>query len=184
MRDIKVASRYAKSLLGIALEQNALEDIYNDMVFIHKTCNENHELVVMLKSPIIKAHKQEAILNEIFSSVNAISKAFIKIIITKKRAGILADIAREFIEAYKVHKNIKTAQVTSAIALTQDQKDKIVTLLKKDGNSTIDLQEIVNPDIIGGIILRVGDKQIDESIKRKLNNLELQFDSNLYIKEF
>jgi F-type H+-transporting ATPase subunit delta len=184
MRDIKVASRYAKSLLGIAIEQNSLEEIYNDMISINKVCSENHDLVVMLKSPIVKTHKQEAILNAIFTSINKVSSAFIKIIIAKKRAGILADIAKEFIEAYKVHKNIKTAHVTSAIAITADQKAKIISLLNKTDNSTIDLQEIVNPDIIGGMILRVGDRQIDESIRRKLNNLELEFDDNPYIKEF
>ena len=105
-------------------------------------------------------------------------------IVAKKRAGILADIAKEFIEAYKVHKNIKTAQVTSAVAINADQKAKIISLLSKNDDSTIDLQEIVNPDIIGGMILRVGDRQIDESIRRKLNNLELEFDDNPYIKEF
>jgi F-type H+-transporting ATPase subunit delta len=184
MRDIKVASRYAKSLIGIAIEQNALEEVYADMISIDTVCAESRDLVIMLKSPIVKAYKQEAILNEIFSSVHTISKAFIKIIVAKKRAYLLAGIANSFIEAYKVHKNIKTAHVTSAIALSAEQKSKIVALLNKTDNSTIDLQEIINPEIIGGMILRVGDRQVDESIKRKLTNLELEFDENPYIKEF
>tara|TARA_R110001592_G_scaffold102109_2_gene288467 strand:- start:8650 stop:9204 length:555 start_codon:yes stop_codon:yes gene_type:complete len=183
MRDIKVASRYAKSLIGIAIEQNALEEVYNDMLSIDAVCTHSHDLVVMLKSPIVKANKQEAILNEIFTSINTISKAFIKIIIAKKRAGLLADIAKAFIEAYKIHKNIKTAHVTSAIALTADQKAKVIALLNKTDNATIDLQEIINPEIIGGMILRVGDRQVDESIKRKLTSLELEFDNNPYIKK-
>ena len=184
MRDIKVASRYAKSLIGIAIEKNSLEEVYNDMLSIDAVCTESHDLVVMLKSPIVKANKQEAILNEIFTSINTVSKAFIRIIIAKKRAALLADIAKAFIEVYKVHKNIKTAYVTSAISLTSDQKTKIIALLNKTDDATIDLQEIVNPAIIGGMILRVGDRQVDESIKRKLTSLELEFDENPYIKEF
>jgi len=184
MRDIKVASRYAKSLIGIAIEQNSLEEVFNDMLSIDAVCTESNDLVVMFKSPIVKSNKQEAILNEIFTSINTVSKAFIRIIIAKKRAALLADIAKAFIEAYKVHKNIKTAYVTSAISLTADQKTKIIALLNKTDDATIDLQEIVNPAIIGGMILRVGDRQVDESIKRKLTSLELEFDENPYIKEF
>ena len=179
MGDIKVASRYAKSLIGIAIEQNSLEDVYGDMLSINTVCAECHDLVVMLKSPLVKLHKQEAILNEVFSNTNTVTKAFIK-----KRAGMLVDIADAFINAYKVHKNIKTAQVTSAIALTADQKKKVIALLGKTDNATIDLNEIVDPSIIGGMILRVGDRQIDESIKRKLSNLEMEFEGNRYVKEF
>ncbi len=183
MRDIKVASRYAKSLLGIVLEQNALEPIYKDMMLINQTCNASRDLIVLLKSPIIKTDKKLAILNELFSGINQISKSFISIIASKKREGILEDIAAAFIDAYKVHKNIKTVFVTTAIALTESQKKKIADLVNKD-NSTIELKEIINPEIIGGMILRVGDTQVDESIKRKLTNLEMEFDDNPYIKEY
>ncbi|MCB0410346.1 MAG: ATP synthase F1 subunit delta [Flavobacteriales bacterium] len=183
MRDIKVASRYAKSLLGIALEQNALESIHQDMMHINQTCNANRDLTIFLKSPIIKSDKKLAILNELFSGINQISKSFISIIVSKKREGILEDIAVAFIDAYKVHKNIKTVSITTAIALNESQKKKIADLVNKD-NSTIELKEIINPEIIGGMILRVGDTQVDESIKRKLTNLEMEFDDNPYIKEY
>jgi len=183
MRDIKVASRYAKSLLSIAIEQNALEELFNDMASINNVCSENHDLTVLLKSPIVKGDKKEAILNEIFTNIHKISNAFISIIISKKREGILEDIAASFIEIYKKHKNIKTVSVTSAIQLSKAQKETLVALSNKD-NSTIELVEVVNPDIIGGLILRIGDAQIDESIKRKLSNLALEFDDNPYVKEF
>lgn len=183
MRDIKVASRYAKSLLSIAIEQNALEELYKDMVSINKICSDNHDLSMLLKSPIVKGDKKEAILNEILTGIHQVSSAFVSIIISKKREGILEDIAASFMELYKKHKNIKTVSVTSAIKLSKEQKDKIVALANKD-NSTIELVEVVNPEILGGLILRVGDTQIDESIKRKLSNLEMEFDDNPYIKEF
>lgn len=183
MRDIKVASRYAKSLLSISVEQNVLEEIYADMVSINQVCADNHDLTLLLKSPIVKGDKKEAILSEIFSQLNKVSKAFISIIIAKKREGILEDIAASFIDVYKKHKNIKTVSVTSAVELTKEQKEKVISLVNKD-NSTIELKEIVNPEIIGGMILRVGDTQVDESIKRKLANLEMEFDENPYVKEF
>ena len=183
MIDIKVASRYAKSLLKIAIEENSLEKLHSDMVLVNDVCANNKDLALLLQSPIIKADKKTAIMNEIFGGkISTIATSFIAIIISKKRAGILADIASAFIETYKIHKNIKTAQVTSAIPLSSDQKDQVIAIVKSSYNTdVVDLNEIVDPTIIGGMIVRVGDKQVDESIKRKLKNLEMEFDNNLYV---
>ena len=117
--------------------------------------------------------------------LSEISSTFISLIITKKRENILSDIASSFIDIYKIHKNIKSATVTSAVPLTKDQKDGVTAILNatKDTES-VDLTEVVDPALIGGMILRVGDKQIDESIKRKLTNLENEFEKNLYVKEY
>lgn len=183
MRDIKVALRYAKSLLGIAIENKALDELYSDMQHVQAVCDENKSLVLMLKSPIIQGHKKQAILDEVFGGVSTITKQFIQIIVSKKREGLLADISASFLNIYKEQKGIKTAQVTSAIPLTASQKEGIVSLLKDEQSNSIDLEEVVDPSIIGGMILRVGDKQIDESIKRKLTALEMEFDDNPYIKE-
>lgn len=185
MRDIKVASRYAKSLLGIAIEQNKLEELHNDMQLINAVCTENRELVLLLKSPIVKADKKETILAEVFGkSITQISTSFISIILNKRREGLLADIANAFIDVYKTHKNITTATVTTAVALSAPQKKAVIALLNAQGKENVDLKEVVNEEIIGGMILRVGDKQVDESIKRKLSNLEMEFDENPYIKDF
>ncbi len=182
MRDIKVASRYAKSLLSIAIENNCLEEIYQDMFLINQVCLENRELVTLLRNPVVRGDKKFAILNEIFNKINNVSKAFVKIIVAKGRENILMDIADAFLEAYKKHKNIQTAFVTTAIPLTTEQKQNIKQLIKKTNNSIIEFSEIVDPEIIGGIILRIEDKQTDESIKRKLQNLVMEFDKNPYVK--
>lgn len=185
MRDIKVASRYAKSLLGIAIQEKKLEELHKDMQLISSICLENRELELLLKSPIVKSDKKEAILTEIFGKkISKISTSFISIILNKKREGMLADIASAFIDAYKTHKNITTAKVTSAVKLSKPQKDAVVKLLNAQGKENVELVEEVDAEIIGGIILRVGDKQVDESIRRKLSNLEMEFSDNPYIKEF
>ncbi len=185
MRDIKVASRYAKSLLKIAIDENSLEDLHKDMLLVNDVCTNNKELVLLLKSPIVKTDKKSAILNEIFGKkISKMASSFISIILTKKREGILGDIASAFIDTYKAHNNTKTAHVTSAVPLSKAQKDNVIAILKSTNNTkNVDLKEIVDPSIIGGLILRVGDKQVDESIKRKLTNLEMEFDDNLYISE-
>ena len=185
MRDIKVASRYAKSLLSIALEHKKLEEVHNDMQFIDGVCSENRELGILLRSPVVKTDKKQAILTEIFGKqISEVSNSFISIILRKRREGLLADIANAFIDIYKINKHITTATVTTAIALTAQQKAAVIKLLETKGQEGVDLKEIVNPEIIGGTILKVGDRQVDESIKRKLTNLEMEFDDNPYVKEF
>lgn len=185
MLDIKVAPRYAKSLLDLGIEQNILEQLYNDMQLIHLICKENPELVLLLRSPIVRSDKKESILKEVFfNNLSITSTTFITLIIKKKREAILYAIASAFVNLYKKHHNIKTAKVTTAVPLNETQRTKIVTLLEKSENATIELNEVVNPEIIGGMILRVEDRQIDESIRRKLSNLEMEFDDNPYVKEF
>jgi F-type H+-transporting ATPase subunit delta len=185
MRDIKVASRYAKSLLAIAIEENSLEELYKDMQFIQKVCSENRELVLLLKSPIVKSDKKQTVVTEVFGKqISKISNTFISLILAKKRESILADIAVAFVDAYKEHNNITTAHVTSAVALSKGQKDAVIKVLQSEGKEKVDLIEIVDSEIIGGMILRVGDRQVDESIKKKLINLEMEFSENPYVKEF
>jgi F-type H+-transporting ATPase subunit delta len=186
MRDIKVASRYAKSLLKIAIDEKALEELHNDMQLVNNVCTNNPELLLLLKSPIIRRDKKRAVLDSIFGKhFSKIAGTFTSLIITKKREGLLSDIAAAFIDIYKQHKNIKSAQVTSAVPLSKAQKDSVIALLKAtEGTVSVDLHEVVDESLIGGLILRVGDKQVDESIKRKLVNLEMEFDKNPYVKEF
>lgn len=185
MRDIKVASRYAKSLLGIAIEQNKLEELYNDMQLINAVCAENRDFELLLKSPIVKSDKKGAIITEVFGkNISAISNSFISIVLNKKRESLLADIANAFIDVYKIHKNITSATVTTAVALTDAQKKAVINVLNSQGKENVELKEIVNNEIIGGMILRVGDKQVDESIRRKLSNLEMEFEENPFVKEF
>jgi len=186
MRDIKVASRYAKSLLKISIEKDAIEALHNDMVLVNDVCINNPDLALLLKSPIVKSGKKKIVMDAIFGAhLSEISSTFISLIITKKREGILSDIASSFIEIYKIHKNIKSATVSSAVPLSKEQKEAIIAILNASKETeSVDLTEVVDPSLIGGMILRVGDKQIDESIKRKLANLEIEFEKNDYIKEF
>ncbi len=185
MKEVRVASRYAKSLLGLAVEQKKLDKVYADMVLIKNTIEENRELELLLKNPIIKKDKKEKILTAIFAAnIDTVSMMFINIITRKNRERILLDIAQAFIHQYKVYNNIVTAEVTTAIPLDEALKKELEQQIKKVEDGNIEIISKIDESIIGGIIVRVGDKQINQSIKYKLNQLRKQFDDNLYIKEF
>ena len=172
----RVASRYAKSLLALALEQGEMENAYNDMKLVSETCDSSKDLSLLLQSPIIKPDKKTEILREIFAGrLGKLSLSFIDIIIKKRRENYLEAIAREFQYQYKSHKNILTAIVTSVVGLDDNIRSEIMKIVKDSANAEVELVEKADKDLIGGLILRIGDKQIDASIQRKLINLRRDF---------
>ncbi len=177
--------RYAKSLLDLAIERNALEQVKNDMGFILEVIESSRDLRVLLNSPIVNGDKKKAILEEILGqSVSELTYGFIRIILTKGREAELLGIAHGFQNLYRVHMGIEEAVITSAHELSDAQKEDIRTKLKGVTGSSIEIKEIIDPSIIGGIKIRVGDKQYNGSIAYQLDQLKRQFQKNQYIADF
>ncbi len=186
MADSRVASRYVKSLLGLAVEQGALEAVNNDMKLFTSVCQSSHAFTNMLRSPIIKHDKKKAVLEKLFASkVNALTMAIIDILTRKNREPLLPSIASEFGVAYNEYKGIERATVTTTIAMDSKLKSEIESIVKKLSNKNqVELVEKVDKDLIGGFVLNVGDRQIDASVKNKLKSLKVKFAENPYVKEF
>jgi F-type H+-transporting ATPase subunit delta len=186
MADIRAASRYVKSLLGLAVEKGVLEEVHKDMQLFSKTIDENREFKLMLLSPIIRHDTKLEILRKIFKGkVNALTLSIFEIITRKNREPILASIAKEFHNAYNEHKGIGVATVTTATPLDAKLRGEIEKLVRKySDKKEIELVEKLDKEMIGGFVLNVGDKQVDASIKNKLKALKVKFSQNPYIKEF
>lgn len=186
MIDSRAASRYVKSLLGLAIEQKALENVHNDMVLFAKVVAENKNFALMLNSPVIPHDKKSEILSKIFKGkVHSLTMAFFDIITRKNREPLLPAIAKEFHNAYNEHKGISKATVISAVPLDAKMRGEFETLVKKHSDKKqVELIEKVDPGMIGGFVLNVGDRQIDASIKNKIKTLKVKFSQNPYIKEF
>jgi len=184
MSDIRVASRYAKSLIDLAQEKGCLDEVHADMLSFSKVCSENRELVSLFNSPIVKSTKKLNVLNAIFSGkVNALTLAFFKIITQKGREQALPAIAAEVCAQYNELKGIQQAVVITATPLNDELRNEFKQLVVKSTGKSVDLTEKVDKDLIGGYILRIADKQIDESIKSKLNNIKVKFSSNPFISK-
>lgn len=186
MADSRVASRYVKSLLGLAVEQNALEAVHGDMVTFSKVCAENRAFTLMLRNPVIKHDKKREILNAIFGGkVHALTAAIFDIITKKNREPILPAIAKEFHVAYNDYKGVGEASVTTAFPLDAKLRSEIEQIVKKlSDKKQVEIVEKVDAEMIGGFVLNVGDRQIDASIKNKLKALKVKFSQNPYVKEF
>lgn len=185
MVETKVARRYAKSLLGLAQERNMAERVFADMELVHATCEASRDFVTLLRNPIVQADKKEAVIKAIFGAkMDALSSAFIAIIIKKGRENQLDGIAAEFIHLYKESKGIVIANVSTATPMDAALRETILNMVKKSKGDKVELVEEVDPSLIGGFVLRVGDQQYDTSVSRRLKQLKNEFDDNLYVKEF
>lgn len=185
MADSRVASRYVRSLLGLAVEQNALEPVHADMLMFDRVCDSNRDFLVMLRSPVIKHELKRDILEKLFKSrVHALTWAILDIITRKNREPLLPAIADNFHKAYNEYHKIGFASVISAAPLDAKLRSEInAVAMKLADRSKTELVEKVDPTLIGGFILNVGDKQIDASVSSKLRALKLNFSYNPYIKE-
>ena len=172
-----VAARYAKSLLGLAQEKGLTEVIHTDMQFLQQTLAQSRPLLLMLKNPIVRAEKKNAVVKAVFKSrINPMTMAFLEIIARKNREAILDAVADEFINQYNKLKGIQRATVLTTMPLTEPLRKKFTDMvLENTGAKTVELNETVDPKLIGGYILRIDDQQIDGSIRNKLNELRLQF---------
>ena len=172
-----VAARYAKSLLDLAQEKGITEALYKDMTFFRNTVGQSRPLLLMLKNPIVRAEKKNAVIKAVFANrVDPVTMSFFQIIAKKNREPIIDAIAEEFINQYDRLKGVDRATVITTVPLTDALREKFKAMvMKTTKGKLVELNEKIDPKLIGGYVLRVGDQQIDGSIRSKLNELRLQF---------
>jgi len=182
MKDARPALRYAKAILNLAKEKSVETEVNADMQLIASTISENLDLEIMLKSPVIKSSDKKNALIKIFSyKIHVISLGIFDLLQENKRMNMLLSIAKQYSIIYDYSKSIQVAKVTTAIPLTTELETKVMAKIVELTNNKSSLENIVNPSILGGFILRVGDVQYDASISNHLNELRKEFDNSHYI---
>ncbi len=182
MKGGRPALRYAKAILNIARETGKESELNENMQLIAATISENNNLEIMLKSPVIKAKDKKKVLDNLFTgSVNNISLGLFNLLQENKRMSMLTPIARQYSVIYDYLKSMQVAKVTTAVPLTKELEDKVLTKIVELTGNKASIENIVNPAVLGGFILRVGDVQYDASISNHLNELKKEFDNSQYI---
>jgi F-type H+-transporting ATPase subunit delta len=183
MSNHRVAYAYAKSLMELAIERGQLEEVHQDFVHLATMAKSNRDLELVMRNPIVSSDKKLKVLKALYAKKGATeaTMSFFEIICRKGREEVLADIAREFQVQYQLHNFIQVAEVTTTFPLDEKLKAEFTKIvLEITGMKEVKLSEKVNPDLIGGFILRVNDLQLDESLSSKLRDLRVQFSHNQY----
>src|SRR6266576_6538797 len=183
MPNPRLASRYAKSLIDLAIEKDQLEKIFADMQWLQQLCKQSRDFTALLRSPVIKPdQKQKAVGSVIAGKVSDITAIFIRLLISKGRESNLPEIITAFINQYKQYKNIYTVKLTTATPLNEDLKNAIINQIRKTSDmKDIELETTVNENLIGGFVLQAGDKLIDASIAYDLKQIARQFENNDFV---
>jgi len=180
MSSIRIAKRYAKSLLDLAIEENALDRTWKDIEFFQQSLK-SRDLLLLIKSPIIKGSKKQKIFDRLFQGkVTPLIKSFFEIIIRKGRESLLPEIVEAFKSQYRDFMSISTVTLRTAVSLEEDAIEAIHKKLKSstETKENIELNVVVDPSLIGGFAIEFQDKQYDSSLAYKLEQMRKQFSSN------
>jgi F-type H+-transporting ATPase subunit delta len=138
----------------------------------------NADLESTLQSPIVRSSNKREILVSIFKDLNKFSVNLIDTLISNKRVSLLGQVASKYNQLFDALKETQVAKVTTATEITTDLKDKISAKVKELTGKEAEIVSTIDPAIIGGFILRIGDIQYDASIANKLNRLKREFTLN------
>lgn len=176
----KAAIRYAKAVLQQASDTNVAQEVFDDMQSVYATIEGSKELRSVLKSPVVKLNDKKEALLKIFTEESSTTKSLIDVLITNKRIDQLGNVALSYIDLYNESKGVKVAKVTTAVALTSELEEKVLEKIKElTGSTFVTLENEIDPSIIGGFILRVGDLQYNASIANQLDNIKREFSKSL-----
>ncbi len=172
MKGTKAASRYAKALLDLAIENNMVDQVAADMKYLSEVSGETKEFIVFLNSPVIKSDKKIDVLNEIFGQFEELTRRFVNLVTKNRRESLLPEIAHSFDAHVKEYKGIVPVTLISAVQLDGSTKDQILSKLNGMVKGQLEVTEKIDADLIGGFVVRMGDTQIDASVSRQLNDLK------------
>jgi F-type H+-transporting ATPase subunit delta len=172
MSSTRAAIRYAKAILDLASSKNGAEAVNNDMKTIATTITGNQELSTFIQNPTIKVEVKESALLEVFADTNVVTKGLFHLLFENKRFEILGEIASEYNNLFDESNGVEVAKVTTAVAMDAALEAKVLAKIATFSDKKITIENIVDPAIIGGFILRTGDKQYNASIANRLQVLK------------
>ena len=171
MTGSRAAIRYAKAILEMAHAAGNAAQVGSDMALIANTLKENKELQDFITNPTIKAEVKEAALKEVFANTQNLTKGLFRLLFENKRFEILEQVAVQYGVQLDELNGQEEAVVTTAFPITPELEAKVLEKAKVLSDKNLKLKNIVDPAIIGGFILRVGDKQFNASVANSLTTL-------------
>ncbi len=183
MNNPRLSQRYAKSLIDISMDTGQLGAVHDDILFLNSVVKMSRDFVLMLQSPIINPDKKYMIISAVAKGrISKITDAFLKLLCSKSREANLPNVIASFMDQYNTLKGLHSARLTTAAPISKELVGTFISKIKAAtlyGN--VELETVVDDKIIGGFILQMEGKLIDNSIRRNLNDVKKQFANNDYL---
>ncbi len=179
----KISVRYAKAIFLLAKEKDILEELYLDFNIVRESIQNVPEFTEIISSPVVSSVDKKEVLRNVFEKVvNELTMRFIFFIIEKNRESYILDIARNFETQYRKEKNIKQVIVTTHQDITSKAEARISEIVKDAYKSNVEIKNKIMSDMIGGIIIRIDNEQLDLSVKTQLQEIKKKLASKSYQK--
>ena len=170
----RAAIRYAKAIYDIANEENSINEVYKDMNFINELNSDSLDFKNLLSNSQINFQDKKKLILSLIKQSNALTEKLIDLLIHNKRVKIIGDIASSFIQLYNKNNNIKEATIITASPINNELESEILSMINIKDAKSVNLTNVVNPNIIGGFIIRFDGKEYNASVKQNLNNLKTE----------
>jgi F-type H+-transporting ATPase subunit delta len=171
----RAALRYAKAIFELASEKNSLDTVLSDMNTVSEVLNANPDLVSVIESPVVSVQDKKEVLTKVFTSLTKETNKLLELLLSNNRIDVLAKVATSFNELYNDYKGNEKAIVVTALPLEGALETSVLKKLNNLTGKNVTLTNIVDESIIGGFILRVGDKEFNASVANQLNKLKREF---------
>lgn len=172
MSGIRAAIRYAKAILEIADSKGVASEVSADMTLIASTITGNLELTLFIQNPLITTDTKKNVVSEVFASVNPVTKSLFHLLLENKRFEILSAIAVEYNNLFDVMNGVEVAKVTTAFPMDAELEAKVLAKIATFSDKKVTIENTIDASIIGGFILRIGDKQYNASVANRLHVLK------------
>lgn len=165
-------NRYAKALLALAEDNNILERSYYDLKFVNEVFSLQKDLKILLKSPVVRIGQKQSVIRHMFENkLHPLILNYMLIIVRKQRGHLLEGISGAYLKVYKKYLGIETVRITTASPLDDKNREKALMAARELTPYQIEFEENIDPDIIGGFVLDLGDKQYNASVQYRMARL-------------
>ncbi|GET38085.1 FoF1 ATP synthase subunit delta [Microseira wollei] len=171
----EIVEPYAEALMSVAQAHNLAEAFGNDMRDLLNLLENSPELRDFLASPLIAAENKKAVLEQIVSGVNPLMVNFLRLLVDRRRILFLEGIAKHYLALLRKLNQAVLAEVISAVALSEEQQNAVrEKVIAMTGARSVDLDLKTDPDLIGGVIIKVGSQIVDASLRGQLRRISLR----------
>lgn len=169
-----VAGRYASALFDLAKDENKIDEVEKDLKTFQALCHESDDLARLVRSPVISAEDQAKGLSAVLdkAGVGALAANFFKLIAKNRRLFAAGDMVRAYLALAARHRGEVTAEVASAHPLTDEQTAQLKATLKETVGKDVALSTKVDASLLGGLVVKIGSRMIDTSLRTKLANMK------------
>jgi F-type H+-transporting ATPase subunit delta len=166
-----VSRTYAQALFDLAKEQDRLDVVREELTDFVATLHEVPELDALLRNPQLDPATKSDVLDKVTADSDELVRNFLRVVAARGRGGQIEEIVREFDALYSAEEQVLNVELATAYELSDDDAREIISQIEKASGRTVEATRSVEPDLIGGIVLKAGSLRVDSSVRGRLNRL-------------